>query len=189
MGIKISTIPVFSAEVSPASTRGGIVTSFQLWVAFGIFLCVLYIYLIRELEILTQCSGFCSNLVFYRIGRLAWRFQLAAAFAPAIPILTFVWFCPGTLTRRQWAFLIFLTSACRIATLADEEGPLPGSLQVLLSTAEHGADCGKGACMSLSSTYNGTKTDKGQYYAHCQMMEEMALCRTARYLVCLRRAK
>jgi hypothetical protein len=37
MGIKISTIPVFSAEVSPAMIRGGIVTSFQLWVAFGIF--------------------------------------------------------------------------------------------------------------------------------------------------------
>lgn len=37
MGVKISTIPVFSAEVSPASIRGGIVTSFHLWVAFGIF--------------------------------------------------------------------------------------------------------------------------------------------------------
>lgn len=77
MGIKISTIPVFSAEVAPASIRGGLVTSFQLWVAFGIFI------------------GFCSNLVFYRIGDLAWRFQLAAAFAPAIPVVIFVWFCPG----------------------------------------------------------------------------------------------
>lgn len=35
MGVKISTIPVFSAEISPASIRGGLVTSFQLWVAFG----------------------------------------------------------------------------------------------------------------------------------------------------------
>lgn len=77
MGIKISTIPVYSAEVAPASIRGGIVTSFQLWVAFGIFV------------------GFCSNLIWYRIGDLAWRFQLAAAFAPAIPVLVFVWFCPG----------------------------------------------------------------------------------------------
>ncbi|KUI67412.1 Putative polyol transporter 1 [Cytospora mali] len=76
MGIKISTIPVFSAEVAPASVRGGLVTSFQLWVAFGILI------------------GFCSNLVFYRIGPLAWRFQLAAAFVPAIPVLIFVWFCP-----------------------------------------------------------------------------------------------
>ncbi|KUI53369.1 putative polyol transporter 6 [Cytospora mali] len=76
MGIKISTIPVFSAEVAPASVRGGLVTSFQLWVAFGILI------------------GFCSNLVFYRIGPLAWRFQLAAAFVPAIPVLVFVWFCP-----------------------------------------------------------------------------------------------
>ncbi|KAF6822488.1 sugar transporter [Colletotrichum plurivorum] len=76
MGVKISTIPVYSAEVAPAAVRGGIVTSFQLWVAFGIFV------------------GFCSNLVWFRIGDLAWRFQLAAAFAPAIPVLVFVWFCP-----------------------------------------------------------------------------------------------
>ncbi|KAH7131316.1 hypothetical protein EDB81DRAFT_696698 [Dactylonectria macrodidyma] len=76
MGVKISTIPIYSAEVAPAAIRGGIVTSFQLWVAFGIFF------------------GFCSNLVWYRIGDLAWRFQLGAAFAPAIPVLIFVWFCP-----------------------------------------------------------------------------------------------
>lgn len=76
MGIKISTIPVYTAEVAPATIRGGIVTSFQLWVAFGIFV------------------GFCSNLIWYRIGDLAWRFQLGAAFAPAVPILIFVWFCP-----------------------------------------------------------------------------------------------
>ncbi|KAF2108039.1 hypothetical protein BDV96DRAFT_505178 [Lophiotrema nucula] len=76
MGIKISTIPVYSAEVSPASIRGGMVTSFQLWVAFGIFI------------------GQVSNLIFFRIGRLAWRFQLAAAFVPAIPIVVFIWFCP-----------------------------------------------------------------------------------------------
>ncbi|ROW10721.1 hypothetical protein VPNG_05100 [Cytospora leucostoma] len=76
MGVKISTIPVFSAEVAPAAIRGGLVTSFQLWVAFGILV------------------GFCSNLIFYRIGPLAWRFQLAAAFVPAIPVLILVWFCP-----------------------------------------------------------------------------------------------
>ncbi|KAJ3534007.1 hypothetical protein NM208_g7722 [Fusarium decemcellulare] len=76
MGIKISTIPVYSAEIAPAPIRGGIVTSFQLWVAFGIFV------------------GFCSNLIWYRIGDLAWRFQLAAAFAPAIPVVICVWFCP-----------------------------------------------------------------------------------------------
>ncbi|KAK1673169.1 hypothetical protein BDP55DRAFT_717611, partial [Colletotrichum godetiae] len=76
MGVKISTIPVYSAEVAPASIRGGVVTSFQLWVAFGIFI------------------GFCSNLIWFRIGDLAWRFQLGAAFAPAIPVLIFVWFCP-----------------------------------------------------------------------------------------------
>lgn len=77
MGIKISTIPVFSAEVAPASVRGGLVNSFIIWVSFGVL------------------AGFCSNLIFYQIGPLAWRFQLAAAFVPAIPILVLVWFCPG----------------------------------------------------------------------------------------------
>ncbi|KAI0892611.1 hypothetical protein F4806DRAFT_237235 [Annulohypoxylon nitens] len=76
MGIKISVIPIYTAEVSPASIRGGMVTSFQLWVAFGIMI------------------GMVFNLAFYRIGPLAWRFQLAAAFAPAIPVVLFVWWCP-----------------------------------------------------------------------------------------------
>lgn len=76
MGIKISTIPVYSAEVSPASIRGAIVTSFQLYVAFGILV------------------GFSSNLIFMNIGRLAWRFQLAAAFVPAVPLMVLIWLCP-----------------------------------------------------------------------------------------------
>lgn len=76
MGIKITTIPIMTSETVPAVIRGGLVMSFQLWVAFGILI------------------GFSSNLVFFRVGRLAWRFQLAAAFAPAIPILIFIWFCP-----------------------------------------------------------------------------------------------
>lgn len=86
MGIKISTIPVYSAEIAPASIRGGIVTSFQLWVAFGIFV------------------GFCSNLIWYRIGDLAWRFQLAAAFVPAIPVVIFVWLCPGQYSSMLYIY-------------------------------------------------------------------------------------
>ena len=79
MGVKISTIPVYTAEVSPAIIRGGLVTSFQLWVAFGILI------------------GFSSNLVFKDIGDNAWRFQLAAAFVPAVPMLFIIWLCPGSL--------------------------------------------------------------------------------------------
>ncbi|KAJ6443571.1 sugar porter (SP) family MFS transporter [Purpureocillium lavendulum] len=37
MGINLSTIPVFSAEVAPAIIRGGLVTSFQMWVSFAAF--------------------------------------------------------------------------------------------------------------------------------------------------------
>lgn len=38
MGLKEVTVPVFSAETAPAMVRGGLVMSWQLWTAFGIFL-------------------------------------------------------------------------------------------------------------------------------------------------------
>lgn len=38
MGVKITTIPIMTSETVPAVIRGGLVMSFQLWVAFGIFL-------------------------------------------------------------------------------------------------------------------------------------------------------
>ena len=38
MGAKGSTVPVFSAELSPATIRGALVMGWQLWTAFGIFL-------------------------------------------------------------------------------------------------------------------------------------------------------
>jgi MFS family permease len=38
MGLKEVTVPVFSAEVVPANVRGGLVMSWQVWTAFGIFL-------------------------------------------------------------------------------------------------------------------------------------------------------
>lgn len=40
MGVKISTIPIMTSETVPAVIRGGLVMSFQLWVAFGILMYV-----------------------------------------------------------------------------------------------------------------------------------------------------
>lgn len=99
MGIKISTIPVYTAEVSPASIRGGLVTSFQMWVSFGMFI------------------GYATNLIFYKVGRLAWRFQLAAAFAPAIPVVIWVWYCPGKLTLEHSRFHASITARLAKAKL------------------------------------------------------------------------
>ncbi|KAF1363524.1 D-xylose-proton symporter [Lizonia empirigonia] len=51
MGLKEVTVPVFSAEVVPATVRGGLVMSWQIWTAFGIFLAVplvLGIYFVPE---------------------------------------------------------------------------------------------------------------------------------------------
>jgi hypothetical protein len=108
LGIKITTIPIMTSEVVPATIRGGLVMSFQLWVAFGILV------------------GFCSNLIFRDIGRLAWRFQLGAAFAPAIPILIFVWYCPGSSPLHPQHLKFNDSNEFRVSTLASEEVPHQG---------------------------------------------------------------
>ena len=76
MGCKASTVPIYAAENCPASIRGGLVMSWQLWTAFGIFL------------------GFCANLAVYNTGDISWRLQLGSAFIPAVPLVIGVYFCP-----------------------------------------------------------------------------------------------
>ncbi|KAB8290873.1 hypothetical protein EYC80_008510 [Monilinia laxa] len=76
MGLKEVTVPVFSAENSPTSIRGGLVMSWQVWTAFGIFL------------------GTCANLIFVHSGALAWRLQFGSALVPAIPLVIGIYFCP-----------------------------------------------------------------------------------------------
>ncbi|KAF9484498.1 hypothetical protein BDN70DRAFT_872527 [Pholiota conissans] len=75
MGAKASTVPIYAAENTPASIRGGLVMSWQMWNAFGILL------------------GFSANLALYQVGKLAWRLQLGSAFIPAVPLLG-IYFCP-----------------------------------------------------------------------------------------------
>ncbi|OAA76666.1 Sugar/inositol transporter [Akanthomyces lecanii RCEF 1005] len=76
MGTKASTVPIYAAENAPAPIRGALVMSWQLWTAFGIFL------------------GTCANLVGERIGSDAWRYQLGAAFIPAVPLALLIYCCP-----------------------------------------------------------------------------------------------
>ena len=76
MGSKASTVPIFAAENCPAAIRGGLVMSWQMWTAFGIFL------------------GFCANLAVYNVGKIAWRLQLGSAFIPAVPLVIGIYFCP-----------------------------------------------------------------------------------------------
>lgn len=76
MGLKASTIPMFCAENTPASIRGGLVMCWQLWTAFGIFL------------------GTSANLAVKDTGKISWRLQLGSAFIPALPLLIGVFMCP-----------------------------------------------------------------------------------------------
>lgn len=44
MGIKTTTIPIMTSEIVPAAIRGGLVMSFQLFVAFGILMQVPHLF-------------------------------------------------------------------------------------------------------------------------------------------------
>jgi sugar porter (SP) family MFS transporter len=76
MGAKGSTVPIFAAENAPATIRGALVMSWQLWTAFGIFL------------------GFAANVIVADTGAIAWRLQLGSAFIPALPLAFGIYFCP-----------------------------------------------------------------------------------------------
>lgn len=56
MGLKEVTVPVFSAENVPANVRGGLVMSWQIWTAFGIFLGTVA-NLVVMVCLITNCAG------------------------------------------------------------------------------------------------------------------------------------
>lgn len=76
MGLKEVTVPVFSAENTPANVRGGLVMSWQVWTAFGILM------------------GTSANLAVVHAGDITWRLQLGSAFIPAVPLVIGIFFCP-----------------------------------------------------------------------------------------------
>ncbi|KAI9758167.1 MAG: hypothetical protein M4579_003141 [Chaenotheca gracillima] len=76
MGAKASTVPIYAAENCPAIIRGGLVMSWQLWTAFGIFI------------------GTVFNLALYNTGPINWRLMLGSAFIPAVPLVIGIFFCP-----------------------------------------------------------------------------------------------
>ncbi|KDR71828.1 hypothetical protein GALMADRAFT_253598 [Galerina marginata CBS 339.88] len=98
MGPKATTSPVFAAENVPANIRGGLVMSWQMWTAFGIFL------------------GFCANLALQGAGDIAWRLELGSAFLPAIPLTLGIYFCPESPRwyMKKDRYLDAFKSFCRL---------------------------------------------------------------------------
>ncbi|WWC90921.1 uncharacterized protein L201_005859 [Kwoniella dendrophila CBS 6074] len=76
IGLKGSTIPIFSAEVAPTVIRGALVMMWQFWTTIGIFV------------------GFAANAVLKDCGDITWRLQIGSSFIPAVPLALMVWFCP-----------------------------------------------------------------------------------------------
>lgn len=75
MGLKGATVPIFASENSPASIRGALVMSWQLWTAFGILI------------------GTTANLVVCEWTN-AWRWKLGSACLPAVPLVLLIYSCP-----------------------------------------------------------------------------------------------
>lgn len=120
MGMKGSTIPIYAAENSPATIRGALVMSWQLWTAFGIFL------------------GTCANLAMAKVGTIAWRLQLGSAFIPAVPLLLGIYFCPES-PRWYMSMCTCLFQSMifeSVANSMNREEQIPTSVQVPSKTAQ-----------------------------------------------------
>ncbi|CAI7588704.1 unnamed protein product [Penicillium glandicola] len=76
IGAKNATVPIYSAEMAPARTRGALVMFWQLWVVVGIFL------------------GFAANVIVKDVPRISWRLQLGSAFIPSFILAIGIFFCP-----------------------------------------------------------------------------------------------
>ncbi|THC90092.1 hypothetical protein EYZ11_010456 [Aspergillus tanneri] len=76
IGAKNATVPIYSAEMAPARTRGALVMFWQLWVVAGIFL------------------GFAANVIVKDTGDIAWRLQFGSAFIPSLILGVGIYFCP-----------------------------------------------------------------------------------------------
>lgn len=117
MGLKEVTVPVFSAEVVPATVRGGLVMSWQIWTAFGIFL------------------GTVANLCVMDTGSISWRLQLGSAFIPAVPLVLGIYFVPEVSVLP--VHFRKLADDLTVSSLADEEGTLRASLPVIPEASKH----------------------------------------------------
>ena len=104
VGCKGSSVPIYAAENAPAAIRGALVMSWQMWVAFGIFL------------------GFIANLVVVDTGKLAWRLQFGSAFIPAVPLMLGIYFCPGN-SFPSFKSCPFQCNF-RVSSLVHEEGTI-----------------------------------------------------------------
>jgi MFS family permease len=115
MGAKGSTVPIFAAENSPATIRGALVMTWQLWTAFGIFL------------------GYCANLAVAHTGKNAWRLQLGSAMIPAIPLIFFIYACPES---PRWYMSKFSSVSALSGCIAANVG-----LQRRKGTQMHSSRC------------------------------------------------
>lgn len=82
MGAKASTVPIYAAENTPASIRGGLVMSWQMWVRTRtFFLALLSCYFSDFVPLIRQPLGFSwafpPTLPFIKLGLLLGGFSLA----------------------------------------------------------------------------------------------------------------
>ena len=129
-------IPIYSAEVSPASVRGSVVIgSWQvrspvseikakayiyekICVALGIFLFVSHSGSSYHSPLtVTNCRGWSANLAMYRMGDLAWRLQIGSAFIPSVPLF-FIHRCPG---RKMISMFLHVLTGYRVTALSDSK--------------------------------------------------------------------
>ncbi|KJX99027.1 hypothetical protein TI39_contig378g00014 [Zymoseptoria brevis] len=82
------------AQAFTQNWQGLMICRLFMGLGMGIKISTIPVYTAQSWVALGILVGFSSNLCFQDIGKNAWRFQLVAAFAPAVPMLFIIWLCP-----------------------------------------------------------------------------------------------
>lgn len=151
MGLKEVTVPVFSAEVVPASVRGGLVMSWQIWTAFGIFL------------------GFCANLA-VMVSFIAQVFRDYCLRRGTEHWLDLLALTAGICVYSRCSSLPWCLVHSRIPKMADEETQIRESVQIVLETEKHSASGSSRSLLYPCSACSRGSHDQGGWHKSQQQL-------------------
>lgn len=135
VGVKATTVPIFAAENSPASIRGALVMSWQMYVTFGVFLYVNnlplpQLYLLRRTNKGDVRKPYCLEDRRYRVATaVRLRIHPRGPFASRHLLLS-----------RSVAFMIRFAVAdtlSRVSTMVHEKEALWGCLRISSPLTQH----------------------------------------------------
>lgn len=134
MGAKATTVPIFAAENSPAWIRGALVMSWQMYVAFGIFL---YVQKLPPSVVLVNGNNQeeCPQISFF--GRLEISSGGCSWLLPLFLQFRWLWVSTYVLVCHIDHFSVLTENLSRVSAMVHEERALSEGLRITSPPAQY----------------------------------------------------